>query len=57
MTILDTYDVANAKSNVVDSSQVCVYRFVSLCDDVIITGPMSLQYELCQWQDKMCVSV
>ena len=25
-------------------------------DDVIIAGPMSLQHELCQWKDILCVS-
>ena len=49
MTILDTYNIPNDFNNVVDSSQVGLYVCVCVCvcvcvpcDDVIITGPMSL---------------
>ena len=59
VTILDTYNIPNGHSNMVDSSQVHtpIWQWMMSYDVIIIAGPVSLQHELCQWKDKMCVSV
>ena len=59
MTILDTYNIPNGHSNVVDSSQVHtpIWQWMMSYDVIIIAGSVSLQHELCQRKDTVCVSL
>ena len=58
MSILDTYDIPDYRSNVVDTIQVHALHCVNIVMSYdIIAGPVPIQWELYQWKDKMCVSV